>query len=681
MAPDLYFAIAFTGLFALSIFGYIYGRIQFRKSTIADKRTAAIRDHSRDAVFSLSEKGVITEANPASWSLLGAASDEIIQRPIDDFLFKFAPISEFFADASASKPFSWFGYLRQHLGLNCQGTVRRMDGSTFPVEFFIQRIGVSKEFAYFAHLSDISERCRMEEDLRREKNFITSVLEVLPSLVIVFNREGKIIEFNKACEELTGYRDDEVKGKSIADLFIPKEEREEVFASFWLAAATEVKRLPLQLEHGWLTRDGDKRIISWTNTANFDSQGNFLFGIASGLDITDRMAAERELRKKEKLESISLLAGGIAHDFNNILTALIGNISLARFEAEDQPALHNRLEQAEKASLRARNLARQLLNFVKEGSPHQTTVGLSKLIRETVQFTLRGSNIRPIYDIPAELSPVKVDPGQISQIIENLTINAVQAMPDGGTIQISGETVPFEQIEKHEEIPRPHAENYVAITFQDSGTGMEPEIVRRIFQPYFTTKSRGTGLGLTTSYSIAKNHQGLLSVSSQIGEGTAFTLYLPASTEQVKAEKNPQSKPAYSSGGGKILVVDDEKPILLLLEETLTSFGYKFVGAANGPHGINAYEKAIADHQPFDLVIMDLTIPGEMSGLQTMQRIRELDPSARGIISTGYSHAEVMREHAKYGFQDAIAKPYNIQELLAVVEKNIRPAKTPVPQT
>ena len=673
MNPEFYLVIVIGGLFTLSFVAYVFGRVQFRKSTIAEKRSAAIRDHSRDAVFSLSENGIITEANPASLTLLCADSAQICNRPVDDFIVEFISLAEALSRGAKTDPFAWFPFLRQHLGLNCQGVMRRSDGSTFPVEFFIQRIGISREFAYFAHLSDISERCRMEEELRRERNFIASVLEVLPSLVIVYNKDGKIIEFNRACEDLSGYHDDEVRGKSLATLFLPPEIRDEVFQQGWLAVATEKEQLPLQTEHEWLTRTGERRLITWTNTANFDTQGEFLFGIASGLDITEQRAAERELRKKEKLESISLLAGGIAHDFNNILTALIGNLSLARAEAKKDKSLENRLEEAEKASLRARNLARQLLNFVKEGSPLQTTVGLSKLIRETVQFTLRGSNVRADFKLPENLAPVKVDPGQISQIFENLTINAVQAMPEGGIITISGKDLTPESIPERDDIPTPLAAKYVAISFTDSGSGMEPGVMKRIFQPYFTTKSRGTGLGLTTCYSIAKNHLGLLTVSSQLGLGTTFILYLPASTEKIENSGEELVEKPLSSGSGKILVVDDEKPILLLLEETLTSFGYQYAGASDGPAGVKAYEKAHAKGEPFDLVIMDLTIPGEMSGLQAMARIHEIDPKAKGIISTGYSQSEIMRDYTKHGFQGAIAKPYNIQELLTAIQKILRP--------
>ncbi|MCC5790556.1 MAG: PAS domain S-box protein [Opitutales bacterium] len=670
--PEIIIILIAFFLIGVSVLGYVYGRIHMQKSKTADQRSAAIRDNSRDAVFYLSEEGIITEANPAAGKMIGAPGHDLKGRPLGDFLKAYDTNPETVLQPEQLRKFSWFEFLRQSQGLNCTGLMERADKSHFPADFFIQRIGVSSECAYFVHLSDITDRCRMEEDLKREKNFISSVLEILPSLVVVFDKEGKILEFNRACEQLTGYDQEEVRGKSILSLFIPKEEQEELHKKVSEVLINRTENVVLHENH-WIKRGGEKRLISWSNTANYDEKGNFLYGIASGVDITDKKKAEEELRKKEKLESISLLVGGVAHDFNNILTALIGNISLAKFDSSGDPALEGRLEKAEKASLRARNLARQLLNVVKDGSPVREVVGLTRIIPETVQFALHGSNIKADIELPKNLPQVNADPSQISQIFENLTINAKQAMPGGGHILIRGKTIPLLEIESRSELPEPLNDKYVKITFTDNGPGIEPEVKERIFQPYFTTKARGSGIGLTNCYSIAKNHRGLLKVDSTVGEGTVFTLYLPAEDVEEKVEAEQETR--IEKGSGHVLVVDDEVPIRRLLKEMLTGFGYRFTGAKDGPQAIKKFKEAKEHQDPVDIVIMDLTIPGEMSGTQTMAELRKSDPDLIGLLSSGYPNSEPMRKYSKYGFAGAVAKPYSVQEIMQALQA-IQPANS-----
>ena len=663
--PEIIIILIAFFLIGISVLGYVYGRIHMEKSRTADRRSAAIRDNSRDAVFYLSEEGIITEANPAAAKMIGSSMNALKERPMGDFLKSYDTNPETVLQPEELKKFSWYEFLRNSQGLNCTGLMERVDQTHFPADFFIQRIGVSEDCAYFVHLTDISERCRMEEDLKREKNFISSVLEILPSLVVVFDKEGKILEFNRACEQLTGHNQEEVRGKNVGQLFIPEEEQD-VCRKKVLEPLVSGSSSVVHHENHWQNRDGEKRLISWSNTANYNEKGELLYGIASGVDITDKRKAEEELRKKEKLESISLLVGGVAHDFNNILTALIGNISLAKFDSSGDPAVEGRLDKAEKASMRARNLARQLLNVVKDGSPVREVVGLTRMVPETVQFALHGSNIKANIDLPETLPQVNVDPSQICQIFENLTINSKQAMPNGGHITVTGKTVSVAEIPQKAELPEPHRERYVEITFKDSGPGIEPEVLNRIFEPYFTTKPRGSGIGLTNCYSIAKNHHGLLKVDSEVGEGTAFTLYIPA--EEVIKEEKGEDDSRIESGSGHILVIDDEKPIRRLLKEMLTSFGYRCSEAKDGTTGIEKFKEAREKMDPIDIVIMDLTIPGEMSGAQAMEALRQIDPEVVGLLSSGYPNAEPMRNYQKYGFSGAIPKPYNMQEIMRALQ-------------
>lgn len=374
-------------------------------------------------------------------------------------------------------------------------------------------------------------------------------------------------------------------------------------------------------------------------------------------DVTERLKMEEELNRASKLESIGVLAGGIAHDFNNLLTALIGNIAMGKRLVNPEDLAYERLVQAEKASLRARDLTQQLLTFSRGGVPIKQTTLIVELLKDSSSFALRGSKVRCDYFIPEDLWPIDVDRGQLGQVTHNLIINAEQAMPEGGVMAISAENI----ILGDEDIPQLKGGRYVKILFEDHGVGIRRENISRIFDPYFTTKKKGSGLGLATAYSIINNHNGLLTVDSELDVGTSFIVYLPASSEgkQVQAAKvNKLYK-----GKGRILVMDDDELIREAAFELLDSLGYQAELVSDGGEAINVYKEAHDSGNPFDVVVMDLTVPGGMGGKEAMKKLVALDPTVKAVVSSGYANDPVMANYREFGFVGVVPKPYEPEDL------------------
>jgi CheY-like chemotaxis protein len=379
---------------------------------------------------------------------------------------------------------------------------------------------------------------------------------------------------------------------------------------------------------------------------------------------------EQELQKIQKLESIGILAGGIAHDFNNILTAILGNISLAKMEANPKDEIYERLVEAEKASLQAKNLTQQLLTFSKGGAPIKKTESITEVIKDSAEFALRGSNVKCEFFIPNDIWPVEVDKGQISQVISNLIINADQAMPEGGIIKVRVENVaPVGAVRPCQpvaELPIKDGK-YVKIEIEDDGIGIPKEHLPKIFDPYFTTKQKGSGLGLATSYSIIKRHDGYIAVESELGVGTTFYIYLPASSKQILTKKDAEERLILSKG--RILVMDDEEVVRDVAGIMLKRIGYDVEFADDGAEALELYKKAEESGQPFDAVIVDLTIQGGMGGEQMIKKLLEIDPNVKAIVSSGYSTDAIMSNFKQYGFSGVVTKPYRIAELSETLYK------------
>ncbi len=511
---------------------------------------------------------------------------------------------------------------------------------------------------------DITERKRMEDALRKEKEQLSTTLQSITDGVISATPDGKVLLMNRVAEKLTGWSYSLAQNKLISDIFNILDENTGKPCEY------PIKRMEASHDSAeWmepcvlLSKDGTEHLIALSVAPIRGEKEKIRGVIVAFRDITEKRRMEQELIKAEKLESLGLLAGGIAHDFNNILTGIMGNISLAKMEIDPDKELFEILTEAENASLRAKDLTRQLLTFSKGGAPIRKATSIRDLIRDTARFALRGSNISFEFHSSRDLWPADVDEGQISQVLNNLIINAKHAMPSGGTIWISVENI---VVEESMNLPVTDG-RYVKISIKDEGMGIPKEHLTKIFDPYFTTKQQGSGLGLASVYSIIKRHNGYIGVESELGKGTKFTLYLPT------AEKLPEEGVAKiersERGRGRILVMDDEKVIREVISRMLGRLGYEPHVTKNGEEALEVYQDALEKNELFDLVILDLTIPGGMGGKETLQELRKLNPDVVAIVSSGYSTDAVMAEYRSFGFAGLVTKPFNMRELGETVQK------------
>lgn len=510
---------------------------------------------------------------------------------------------------------------------------------------------------------EINERKSAEEALASEKENLAITLRSIGDGVITTDIDGKIILLNKAASELTGWDYKESQGRDLSEVFHIVQPST---AHNWWSIAKKVFESGGQIDLGKnvkiLSRNSMHRIVDLRCAPVRHRTGNIIGVIIVFRDVTELKKTEEEIMQN-KLDSIGVLAGGIAHDFNNLLTAIMGNVSSAKIKLErnlSKEKIFERLNETEKATMRARDLTQQLLTFAKGGTPVKKISDIKEIIRDATRFAIRGSNAKCELSIDEDLAAADVDIGQISQVINNITLNAVQAMPEGGTIKVFAGNI---EASSETELPMGQigSEIYIKISIQDQGTGISEKHLKRIFDPYFTTKQQGSGLGLASSYSIVKKHDGIIKVESKIGEGTVFHIYLPASSNAITQADHPEL--CQSKGKGKLLIMDDEEIIRNCLGDMLQDLGYDVYCAANGSEAIQMYLLAAEVGSPFDAVIMDLTIPGGMGGKETIRKLLEIDKEIRAIVASGYSNDPVMANYKEYGFKAVLSKPFNTQEL------------------
>ncbi len=507
---------------------------------------------------------------------------------------------------------------------------------------------------------EISERKQAEDALRKSEERFRSIFDNVSVGIALVDKAGAVLTLNEAFCRILGYRAEEVAGKPFSDFFpledrkIGRNEHEDLLNG---------KRNAYVIDKRFVRNGGEVHWGRLTVSCIRDGSGDVQCTAVVCEDITDRKKIEGELQRAQKLESVGVLAGGLAHDFNNLLTAILANTSMVRRSLESGSPAYARLTEAEKASLRARDLTRQLLTFSKGGAPIKRTTSIGELIRESAGFILRGADAKCEFSFPEGLWPVEADEGQINQVINNVLINAHQAMPDGGTIHVKAENA----IAGAEALLPLKSGAYVKISIRDEGPGIPEELMGKVFDPYFTTKPAGTGLGLSTSYSIVKNHNGYITVESEPGAGATFSIYLPASEKLL--DKKIIERPI--PGKGKVLLMDDEELIRKAAGLMLSDLGYEAEFASDGHEAIEAYKRAKAAKRPFDTVIIDLTIPGGMGGKETIKKLAELDPKVKAIVSSGYSNDPIMAEFLKYGFCDVVEKPYTLEELSHALHRTL----------
>ena len=376
-------------------------------------------------------------------------------------------------------------------------------------------------------------------------------------------------------------------------------------------------------------------------------------------EIAQREKMEEELLRARKLESLGVLAGSIAHDFNNFLTIVQGNLEMAKLTLDREDTIQEMLDQAINTCHRATFLSSQLLTFAKGGAPVRRVVSMASLVMDAVHLARAGAPISIEVDIAQNLRNAKVDPGQIGQVLHNLLLNARQAMPEGGIVEVRAENVEFPDC--------PASEPRVRISIRDFGCGVAADALPRIFDPYFTTKAGGSGLGLATAYSIVSRHDGQIAVESKPGEGSVFTIELPATLESSAAEAPVAA--GFEAGTERILVMDDEEALRKLIQAVLGNLGYEVTTARDGAEAIALYEAAKAAGRGFDAVLLDLTVGGGMGGIEAAALLKASDPSAKLIVSSGYSDTAVMSDCGKYGFDAVIPKPWTPAQLSEVLRR------------
>lgn len=626
---------------------------------------------------------------------------------------------------------------------------------------------------------------KVNETLHQQEYFISTVLNTIEALVVVFDAMGRIVLFNKAAEKLTGYVFDEVKGKPFGDIFLLPEEKDTV-VELVKGLLDGKLSMPAELMNHWVTRNGQARLIAWSSSILKNSRGETQFVVSTGKDvteeakakkalqeseeryrilvemspdaifihregkivyantatarllhvekaddltgmpiinlmhsdekaekfrkikklnceavshklseekifrsdgshvyvelipkvlsyqgkqaiqvvmrdITERKKMEQELLKVQKLQSIGTLAGSIAHEYNNILTVILGNLSVARLSANHDGKAAELLLEVEEAALQAKELTQRLLTFARGGQPVKQVIDLRKLLFKSATHVIRMDHANCNLKIPGELYPVEADEGQLGHALGNIVLNAIQAMQGGGTVQISAENSNLEDLGIIDQKEGP----YVKISISDEGPGIPRESLSDIFDPFYTTKPDGSGLGLSTAYSIIHKHGGHLMVESTLGKGSTFMIYLPAvEMGGLDAERKLELR-----GAGQILLMDDEGPVRKSAAEMLTLLGYKVVTASNGEEAVSHYRTALQSGEPFDLVILDLLVNGGMGGRETMAVLVAEDPRVRAIVSSGYSNDPVMSDCASYGFSGCVPKPYTLEQLGMAVKR------------
>jgi len=506
---------------------------------------------------------------------------------------------------------------------------------------------------------DITDRKRVESELRESEDKFSQTFKSSPDAISI-NRldDGFYVDINEGFTRITGYTRDDVIGKTSLELDIwhaPKDRKQ-------LVKEIREKGYYENLETQFRKKDGS--LITGLMSARMISLKGIPHLVSVSRDITERKTYEKEQLKLEKLESLGILAGGIAHDFNNILTGIMGNISFAKVFLDATHQSSKPLLEAEKAAGRAGELAHQLLTFARGGEPIKKVVSLKHIVNEALTFILRGSNVKGTVEIPDTIHALEADEGQLNQVFQNIVINATQAMPGGGVLTVTARN---EEILPGNKWSLPPGA-YIRLIFADQGCGISENDLKKIFDPYFTTKSAGIGLGLSSVHSIINKHGGHIEARSVIGEGTTITIYLPSVGKVVTDfQKKVVEHTAEDHKGGFILVMDDDEMIRDLSASILTHLGYQVTTCSSGEEAVELYKASVKSGTPYLACFVDLTIPGGLGGQEVAQQILSSFPNARLVVSSGYSNDPIMSNFEKFGFRGAIAKPYNTQEFANVL--------------
>ncbi|MBI4684310.1 MAG: PAS domain S-box protein [Nitrospirae bacterium] len=667
-----------------------------------------ITDTAKDAIVMMDNDGNISFWNPAAETIFGYTSKEAIGRELHIFLSPERYHEDY------RRGFERFKETGEGnaIGKTLELIAIRKDGTEFKIELSLSAIQIKEKWQAVGIIRDVTQRKKAEEELRAHREHLTERIEERTRELKVANENLlKEITERKQVEDalrIAVARAEEEKSKTesiiaaIGDAISIQDTdfkilyqnqihkdmlKDHVGETCYIAyrqRATPCEGCPVEMsfKNGMIhkgerivTNPGGGMYIEVTASPLRNSAGNIIAGIEVIRDITERKRMEAELQKTQRLESIGMLAGGLAHEFNNILTAIMGNVSLAKMYAKPGLEIFDILIEVEKASQRAKNLTTQLLTFSKGGVPIKKATNLTKIVTDSANFALSGANVRCEFVLPENLWPVDIDEGQISQAINNIIINAKDAMPQGGIVGVSAENIDID----FENFISLREGKYVKLSIKDQGTGIPEENIQKIFDPFFTTKQEGNGIGLTTSYSIVKKHEGCITVESDIGSGTTFHIYLPASEEMRQPADDAGRLLISRRGMGRILVMDDDEIVRAVAVRMIAQCGYEVAFARDGAEAVEMYKKAKDSSRPYDVVILDLIIPAGMGGSEAIKKLIEIDPNVKAIVSSGYSSDPIIANFREYGFKGALAKPYEFTELKHVLQKVTKGKKANIP--
>jgi PAS domain S-box-containing protein len=624
-----------------------------------EARMRAIVETAVDGIITIDPRGIVDSMNPAAERMFGYLSEEVVGQNVSRLMP--SPDRERHDSYLAS-------YLRtgmkKIIGIGREVVGQRKDGTLIPLDLAVSEVRFGDRLLFTGMVRDITERRRAEQALAAERERLAVTLRSIGDGVITTDVHGRVVLVNKVAERLTGWTQKEAEGRPLIEVFHIVDERTGQLADDPVQAVLSFNKILEIPRHTLLVaRDGTERRIGDSCAPIHDRESRIIGAVLVFRDITEKARHEEELMRRDKLESLGILAGGIAHDFNNILSEILCNLTLAKISLDPGDEMHATLTEAEKASVRAKHLTQQLLTFSKGGAPIKKVTSIAELITDTVSFAMSGSRARVRYALAPQLWAVEADEGQISQVLSNLVINADQAMPGGGVVQVAASNVTLRTDNPFTLAPG----HYVRVTVQDSGHGMPEEHLAKIFDPYFTTKPRGSGLGLATSYSIVQRHEGHIYVESEVGKGSIFHVLLPATEQTAPARVKDAERPY--SGRGRVLLMEDNEGLKAAATKILRRLGYEVEGVEGGVEAIAAYQAARSRGEPFDVVLMDLTISGGMGGRETIERLLELDPLVRAVASSGYSTDPIMANHRDFGFRAAISKPFGKNELGEVLQR------------
>jgi len=505
---------------------------------------------------------------------------------------------------------------------------------------------------------DVTKRKRAELALADQKERLAVTLRCIGDGVITTDIDGNVVLLNTRAEELTAWSQEDAFGKPLSEVFRIINQKTRVLCENPVSKVLQTgQTVGLANDTMLVARDGSERIIADSGAPIRDQESRIVGVVLVFRDVTKQYHLEEEMQRIERLSSLGVLAGGIAHDFNNFLMGILGSFSMIQLVA-DNPEVERLAHVGESAAERARDLTSQLLTFAKGGVPIRRTMSLINLAEETVAFTLRGSKVGFELTPAADLWLANIDESQICQVVSNLVLNAEQAMPNGGTIEVSCSNF---SAEPDVDLPLQPG-RYLKLSIEDEGIGIPDDLLPQIFDPFFTTKQKGSGLGLSTCFSIIQKHGGHVRVESALGEGTRFEVFLPAAVED-EAPDDEDETPSIQLRTGRILVMDDDPVVRDVLDSMLSVLDFKVEFAPDGAAAIERYRSALDSDEAFDMVILDLTVPGGMGGKEAAEKLLEIDADVRAIASSGYSTDAVMSDFRSFGFVGAIAKPYNVDAL------------------